>query len=334
MINDNSKGFSLVEILMAVAIFSFLAIAIAQMTNNQVKANNFLEFQLKRTQLHVALLDQVLKNPNNCGCIFSGAADFPQAGTAELNGYTAPNALGKYDPLNCAGGVLSPLVTTGGMDGLKLSSVKLKNISLAGGTYNGDFIADIESTKDVLGPKSLGLKIPVSITVVPSATAGDVSFVNCTSGSGGALASGSAVTFVKSAVGQISPTPVTVDIPAGLTSLAVTITAEMYRQLPADYGETTGADFYATFSPSPGVATKFANLSVGSGNNNGGQARVSASVTGVLNVPAGAMKVTFSRRNYVLKSDGTTKCSDDTSELDTGACAINYSQSQTLLMGF
>lgn len=327
------RGFSLIEILIAVSIFSFMAIAIAQMTNNQVKANNFLEFQLRRTQLHVALLDQVLKNANNCGCIFSGSSEFPESGTSELIGYAAPNALGKYDPANCAGGVLSPLVTTSGLDGLKLTSVKLKNISLVGGTYSGDFITDIESTKDVLGPKSLSLKIPVTITAIPSGSAGKVSFVNCSSG-GTIMASGGTVTFVKSAAGQISPTPVLVDIPLGLSSLSVTITAEMYRQLPADYGETIGADFYATFSPSTGVQTKFANLSVGSGNNNGGQARVAASVTGVLAVPAGATQVTFTRRNYVLKSDGSSKCSDDSPDLDIGTCSINYNQNQTLLIGF
>lgn len=175
---------TLIEVMIVSLIMGVLAFAMMTMSSNQMKSNNFSEFQNKREQLRLVLLGQVLNGSDNCKCLFTGATEFSAAAPSPgvtLTGYTAPTALGKFSPADCSGGVPAPFVNAAGVDGLKLASVSLANITFTGGTYSGDFIVGLRSAKDVLGPKDLQLKIPVSITTVPG-TAGNVVFQSCTVG--------------------------------------------------------------------------------------------------------------------------------------------------------
>lgn len=158
--------------------------AIMSMQTNLSRSNNFLEFQLKRTQLHGSILSQVLSDSDQCKCLFRGATEFPATGAAELRGYTPVTAIGTFDPLNCTAPLTNPLITAAGMDGLKLVSTGLRNLTPLPGGFSGDLLVNIESVKTVMGPKELPIKIPVNVLTVPG-TPGNVVFDGCTTKSGG-----------------------------------------------------------------------------------------------------------------------------------------------------
>lgn len=176
-----TSGFSMVEMLIAVGVLSIVVLASTTMFENQSRANNFLEFQLKRTQLQSAIISQVLNNPINCECLFTGSTDFPVSGVALLAG-VSPTAIGPYNfatPNDCSTAtILNPLVNTVGVDSVKLNSVNLSNISNNSGSYSGDLQISIQSIKNALGPKDLNISIPVSISVSP-VNPTTVKFKNC-----------------------------------------------------------------------------------------------------------------------------------------------------------
>lgn len=182
-----NKGFSLIEVMIAVSLLTLVMLAATTFFAQQLKANNFLEFQSKREQMRLAMLGQVLNNPANCKCLFSGAANFPATAAAgnpvNLSGFTDPVAVGKFEPADCSGGSPAPLVNQTGFDGMKLISTSLNNISFGGGTYGGDLLITLESTKEVAGPKTLLLKIPVAV-LTSDAGGGQRKFEGCATSSG------------------------------------------------------------------------------------------------------------------------------------------------------
>lgn len=179
------KGFSLIELMVMVALLGIVMMAASAFFTQQLKANNFLEFQLKKEQLKLAIIGQVLPNPAHCKCLFANAADFPVSG-GNLTGYPSPTSIGKFAQEDCIDGIPVALVTVAGVDGLRLLSVGLKNITLASGTYSGSFAVNIESSKEVLGPKQLQFQIPVNV-LATSAAPGQMQFEGCTTSSAGGL---------------------------------------------------------------------------------------------------------------------------------------------------
>ncbi len=179
-------GFTLVELVIASGVMAVMMFAMMSMQTNQMKTNNFLEFQLKKTQLHGSILGQVISDPYNCNCLFNGAAQFPAAGTPELTGFTPPTAIGVFDPTSCATPIANPFITAAGFDGMKLISTKLRNIVPSGSDFTGDLFVNVESTKEILGPKELSIKIPVTVITAPGAP-GSVAFKGCTT-KGGTIA--------------------------------------------------------------------------------------------------------------------------------------------------
>ena len=191
---QGTSGNSLIQVLVAAGILAIVMMSTLSVFTNQTHANNFLEFQAKKEQLRLALLGQVLTSPEHCKCLFQGAAPFPTTGTPELSGYVPPTALGKFTDATCAGGVPHPLVSSDGTDGLKLISTRLTNIALAGGSYAGELLVQVDSTKKVLGPSSLQLKIPVAV-ITSSGTPGVVSFEGCANLGASSASSTGAMTF-------------------------------------------------------------------------------------------------------------------------------------------
>ena len=76
-----------------------------------------------------------------------------------------------------------PLVDIIGIDGLQVSSIKLQNImKISGNSFSGNFVVELKSTKEVLGPSTLSINLPVSIETLPDVP-GQVSFQSCSSSS-------------------------------------------------------------------------------------------------------------------------------------------------------
>lgn len=182
-------GMTLIEIMVATGIMGILMMAMITMQTNQMKSNNYLEFQLNRTKLQGSIIGQFLNDPNNCRCLFSGAADFPLAGTPVLTGMPPPNRIGRYSyvlPVNCSTATMTrPFVTSiPNSDGLSLNNIELRNIILISGQYSGQLVLDVKTSKSVLGPERIPISIPVAITTVPG-TPGNARFLSCqTAGSG------------------------------------------------------------------------------------------------------------------------------------------------------
>jgi prepilin-type N-terminal cleavage/methylation domain-containing protein len=182
----NQRGMSLVEVMIVLGITATSIVASMTFFTNQTRSTNFLEFQGKREQLRVALLGQFLNDANNCRCLFNGALPFPISGTPDLmpvgGAVAPPTVIGRFGfvtPGDCATATVPvPLVSTAGVDFLRLNSVGLRNILPIGGVYSGEFFVSVSSTKSVAGPAELPIRVPVN--VLTSTVAGQQVFQGCT----------------------------------------------------------------------------------------------------------------------------------------------------------
>ncbi|RYZ65292.1 MAG: type II secretion system protein, partial [Proteobacteria bacterium] len=73
MKRDQEAGFSLLEVVIVMGIMGAMALAFMSMQSSQIKANNFLLYQVRRTEIKGAILGQFLNDPANCGCLFRNA---------------------------------------------------------------------------------------------------------------------------------------------------------------------------------------------------------------------------------------------------------------------
>lgn len=179
----NERGFSMIQALISGSIMAVVALAGVSYHKNQLKAQNFIEFNGKNESIRSAIISQFLSETDNCKCFFIGASEFPASGTTALAA-TAPTAIGRFNfptPGSCAGTTVpNPIVSNTGVDGIQSTSFELRNITAVSGQYNGEFIVNLRTTKDVLGPKEQQLKFPVTITTAPGAGS-NVSFQGCSS---------------------------------------------------------------------------------------------------------------------------------------------------------
>lgn len=117
--------------------------------------------------------------------------------------------------------------------------------------------------------------------------------------------------------------PLKVDFPIGTTKILVMITASHSYQLPSDMGRTVGSR-YSYSSTSSGTG-QFAQMEVGAGNNNGAQARMMSSTSGVIAVTNMEHTVTLTRNGFLLGPSGQTMC--------TGNCGMSYSTPSVIVLG-
>lgn len=183
------KGMSLIEVMIVTGIMAVLIVAMITMQTNQLKTTNYLDFQLKKVQLETIISGQVLAEPNNCACIFNGASAFPTSGTAALTGAN-PTQIAIFP--SAAPGCGTPTRTfldTTGIDGMKATSIQIQNIvpTPNPNSYSGFLNINVQTTKDVLGPKDLPISIPVAIATTPAGA--NVNFVSCsmTAGTGNTI---------------------------------------------------------------------------------------------------------------------------------------------------
>jgi hypothetical protein len=180
---NTDVGATLVEMLVVSALMGIMMLAMLSMQDNQLKSNNYLEFQLKRTQLQTELIGQVFTNANNCACLFAGSAVIPaMPGAPGATLSVLPTQIGRYNfvtPGVCGTATIpQPLVDNVGIDGVRTSSVQLTNIMNINGAYSGDVVIDLQSTKPVLGPTNLPMRIHVDVVTSP-AGGGNVNFLSC-----------------------------------------------------------------------------------------------------------------------------------------------------------
>lgn len=179
----NQSGMTLIEILVVVGIMAISMSAMLVMQQNQLLANNFLEFQLKKIQAESAIVNQVLNNPQNCACMVAGSPTIdanPAAPGATLT--TSATQIGSYqftNPGDCATATIpQPVVDGIGSDGIKTKSISIRNITNTAGQFKGDLQVRIESLKKVSGPSELVINIPVQLQA--SVTGTNAQIQSCT----------------------------------------------------------------------------------------------------------------------------------------------------------
>lgn len=190
---SKSHGFSLIEVLMVTAILGVMALVMVTMTTNQLKTNNFLEFQLKRDQLRASVVGQFLTNPQNCACLFknAGVQSFSSSGTALITTATPITGIGRFNfPTagSCAGSnIPSPLVTTAGVDSMKMTALEIVDVqNPIANVYQGNLRISVESMKDVMGPKVVApVLIPVVINTTPTGSGQNFDSCSMSGGAGG-----------------------------------------------------------------------------------------------------------------------------------------------------
>jgi type II secretory pathway pseudopilin PulG len=281
MKTNNQAGFSILEMVVAAALMGALALASLSFFQEQSKRSNLMEFLGKREQIRHALMNQVLTNSDNCKCLFNGAAPFPVAGTAALTGF-ATNEIGRYHfptPGDCAGVTIpEPLVSTAGVDGIKLVSLDLKNIQLVSGAYLGSLEVLLSNVKDMSGMKSKGIRIPVMLSTKPSGP-GTVELDGCSMSE---PPGGNSIRWAKAFAPPVFP--VTFNVPAGVKTLFVTVTASQNENSGAeDVGFQVTSHFNYSTDVNP-VPQWFATLSVGAGQNDATQIGVSATTSGIIRI--------------------------------------------------
>lgn len=137
---------------------------------------------------------------------------------------------------------------------------------------------------------------PISMTIVTDkATNGIVSCDGSTSGGAGA------VIWSKTITSPQYPLP-PIDIPAGTKGIKIDVTSFQEIQLPGDKGRTIGSRF--NYTTDGGQSGTFAVSEIGAGNNNGAQARMVATTTGVIPVLAKDTVLRISRQGYLLNENG------------------------------
>ncbi len=176
----NQSGISILETIIAIALSIAVITGLMSVFNQQTKQTNYGDFRAKIIQTRLALLSQVLSNPNNCKCMFQGASNFPDTGTAELTGFTQPSEIGRYINPDCSGSpaIMAPVLTTTEKDGIALESMELKRITFAAGIYTGDLQIKVKTSKKVVGISEVMMQIPVNISVAP-VSPGMVGFSSC-----------------------------------------------------------------------------------------------------------------------------------------------------------
>lgn len=315
-------GLSLVETLIAGAVLAGLALAGITLFENQTKSQNLVEFKSEIEILRLSLVSQILSDPEQCKCLFNGAT-FDVNGHSEL--LSSETKLGRYQfatPGECTTATIpSALASENGRNGLVLDHIKLNDIQLVSGLYTAKLSIGFTNTKKSVGVKTRGFQYPVVVMTEPG-DPGSVRLTGCSVSNAPTQSLGSPLTFIKNI--QDPTFPVTVDLPPGLRSLVVQITASQFINLPADMGRTISTNYSYSSDVTP-TETPFANFSIGAGNNNGAQARLQGTTSGLINLTTES-SVTISYQTTVLGPSGSSLCS-------SGTCGVTYEPKLLTILG-
>ncbi len=160
---DHGSGFTLVEVLVVVAVMTIVLLSMVTMFRNQMLANNFLEFQGKRGELRNAIDGQFLTNRYNCKCLFP-PTPFPTSGTLLTAATNAQLGLFNFVTAgDCAGATVPiPFVDQIGAISTPLIELNIVNIS---GTYSGQLNVVVSPGKEMIGPPQSVIRIPVAVQI-------------------------------------------------------------------------------------------------------------------------------------------------------------------------
>lgn len=169
-----TKGFSLVEMTVTMGLMGAGALFMLNMQDNNMKTMAGIEAKVQRMEMKAMISQMILSNPDNCKCLFQGVAPFsaPAAPPGITLGGTMPTKLGRFQfptPGSCAGAAMpSPYLEENKIhDGYLVKDIRIEDVTGFDQLYSGNLTVDLESVKKATASRSIGLKIPISITTVP-----------------------------------------------------------------------------------------------------------------------------------------------------------------------
>ncbi len=159
-----NTGFSLVESMMVFGLLGAGAAGMIGLLDAQSKGSNRTEFMNLKEQLRTTVIAQFLNFPPNCKCLFEGV-NFNKVGITPEIDFTN-GVIGRRNfltPGDCSSATVPlPLISNSTViNGLKATSIKLKDIQEVSGQYLANFVLRIETQKKVSGAKEATLFIPV-----------------------------------------------------------------------------------------------------------------------------------------------------------------------------
>lgn len=176
----NSKGFSLVEVLVATGILAILTAGIATLLNSQNKEIRSMSERVAATDLQ-RVLQSTLGSGNSCvyalnnptPLTFNSLAPFPQ--TLDLGAQSPPRVIYSYVGTGTPP-LLGPKLLEVGMPASAVSNaivtkgIKLEITSGAGNKYMANWIIDLDETKTVRASKAVRVSTVLTVdTTVPTA---------------------------------------------------------------------------------------------------------------------------------------------------------------------
>lgn len=180
----NSKGFTLVESLVAVGLMGVGALAMMAMQENSMKGVATVEYKLKRNDLKSMITNQFLSDPENCKCLFQGITPFtaPAAPPGITLTGASPAKLGRMmfpTPGSCTGATIpNPIISKDTViGGVKASDIKITDVTGFNGLYTGNLTIDITTEKKMMGASNVGIKIPITLST--STSGGNQIFESC-----------------------------------------------------------------------------------------------------------------------------------------------------------
>ncbi|MFL5784918.1 MAG: type II secretion system protein [Bacteriovoracaceae bacterium] len=164
---NNQRGFSLIQMMMAIGISGILAVAIASMTSNMNKDAKALGEKLASIDLTNLLLTS-WADPSLCTTQLSGTTfDSTQLGTPSSPELNLPSIAGPGGvPIATVGGQVSPVAP-----GFKIETIKVKSFSGSGDDYLASMQVNFEASAHTRAHKPIVLRLKIRTDPASAANA-------------------------------------------------------------------------------------------------------------------------------------------------------------------
>lgn len=175
----NQSGSSMVMTMAAMAGMLALGAAGFKMGDMDKQMNGF-NLKMMTEQYRLQTLSQVMSKAHSCRCLLSGL-EFEKEPSSPLTnvGSSSFDKLGVMT--NDCGDAPAPMLKKANYNsaGIKLSDIRLSQVSFENNAYKGQLKVTVESNKSMLGQNKRFFTVPLLLKVQPTADANKVQLINC-----------------------------------------------------------------------------------------------------------------------------------------------------------
>lgn len=186
-LKNSQGGFSLLEIVLAIALSGVLFLFVTRMLDVSSKSIAYQEFSITKNELQMELINYKMNSLRSCSCMLEGRTFAPSALPADVAIPASGIASVRYsDPNNCASGTV---LRTIAQNNQKINKATIKDVSFdvvsgSGNNWTGNIKVEIESDRKVQGPSSRTIVTSVDLITQDSGALKEIQ--QCVLGTGGA----------------------------------------------------------------------------------------------------------------------------------------------------